>query len=101
MRRFICLVMVVHMLQQYKMHNFFNGSEIDRVHIVATLLKLFIRNEQISHSIVNYKHYSDIVFMLECKHMNSTQMIHMWEMFEDFERLLIELLTGRLPTDEA
>ena len=29
-----------------KYHNFFNGSEIDRVHLVATMLRRFIRNER-------------------------------------------------------
>jgi hypothetical protein len=42
-----------------------------------------------------------ILFLCWNAYMNSTQMIHMWEMFQEFERLLIELLTGRLPTDEA
>ena len=42
-----------------------------------------------------------ILFLCWNVYMNSTQMIHMWEMFQDFERLLIELITGRLPTDEA
>ena len=31
--------------------------------------------------------------------MNSQ--LHMWDMFQDFERLLIEILTGRMETKDV
>ena len=42
-----------------------------------------------------------ILFLCYNAYMNYKCITHMWDMFQDFERLLIEILTGRLPTDEA
>ena len=74
-----------------KYHNFFNRSEIDRVHIVATLLKPFIRNETIKH--INVVNTIAILFLCYNAYMNYEGITHMWDMFQDFERLLIEILT--------
>ena len=38
-----------------------------------------------------------ILFLCYNAYMNYEGITHMWDMFQDFERLLIEILTGRLP----
>ena len=42
-----------------------------------------------------------ILFLCYNAYMNYEGITHMWDMFQDFERLLIEILTGRLPQDSA
>lgn len=42
-----------------------------------------------------------IAFLLYNAYMNYEGITHMWDMFQDFERLLIEILTNRLPQDQA
>ena len=42
-----------------------------------------------------------ILFLCYNAYMNYEGITHMWDMFQDFERLLIEILTGRMESKDV
>jgi hypothetical protein len=42
-----------------------------------------------------------ILFLCYYAYSQIDSQLHMWDMFQDFERLLIEILTGRMETKDV
>ena len=42
-----------------------------------------------------------ILFLCYYAYSQIDSKLHMWDMFQDFERLLIEILTGRMETKDV
>ena len=42
-----------------------------------------------------------ILFLCYYAYSQIGSQLHMWDMFQDFERLLIEILTGRMETKDV
>jgi len=42
-----------------------------------------------------------ILFLCYYAYMQIESQLHMWDMFQDFERLLIEILTGRMESKDV